>query len=126
MSLHHVRQLIFPASLHAFARMLHMLCVCAHPPAGCSGSQLAAAAAAAGTAAAGAGAGSNDSSATALAHLEAVLDHARNKGRHVLLVNCPGMAWEPTTRECRWNTHAVMDTGSSRLAKQASRMVKAV
>ena len=71
--------------------------------AGCTGSQLAAAAAAA--AAAGGGgcggaAGSSDSSATALAHLEAVLDHARSKGRHVLLVNnCPEMQWEPTTRE---------------------------
>jgi hypothetical protein len=71
--------------------------------AGCTGSQLAAAAAAeaAGSARGGGGAGSTDSSATALAHLEAVLDHARSKGRHVLLVNnCPEMQWEPTTREC--------------------------
>lgn len=68
---------------------------------GCTGSHLAAAtAAAAGGGGGGRGAGSTDSSATALAHLEAVLDHARSKGRHVLLVNnCPDMQWEPTTRE---------------------------
>jgi hypothetical protein len=69
--------------------------------AGCTGSQLAAAAAAAGGASGlGGGGCSTDSSATALAHLEAVLDHARSKGRHVLLVNnCPEMQWEPTTRK---------------------------
>lgn len=60
-----------------------------------------AAAAAAGGVPTGPGACSSDSSSSsALAHLEAVLDHARSRGRHVVLVNnCPEMQWEPTTRE---------------------------
>jgi hypothetical protein len=44
-------------------------------------------------------AGSSDSSQTQLRHLEAVLEHARTKGRHVVLANCERMDWQPTTRE---------------------------
>lgn len=43
------------------------------------------------------------------------MDNAHTKGRHVVLVNCPDMAWEPTTRELQqqrrgacWGAHATV------------------